>query len=94
MMNTNLLSFVTPPSIYHQCSTRKTIWEENFKCEEKLFSAVKMKNCGQRNVRKHRLNKDSDKYVNLDISLKYESLDKMKITFSYSKKNWKDQESG
>ena len=46
-----------------------------------------MKNCGRRNVRKHRYIKGSDKYVTLDISLKIYSLDKMKITSSQSKYN-------
>ena len=46
-----------------------------------------MKNCGNRNVRKQRDIKDSDKYVTLDISLKFDSLYKMKITSSESKDN-------
>ena len=41
-------------------------WEEKFTGEEKLFSAVNMKNCGRRNVRKHKEIKGSDKYVTLD----------------------------
>ena len=44
-----------------------------------------MKNCGHRNVRKHKDIKGSDKYVTLDISSKFDSLDKMKITSSESK---------
>ena len=43
MTNMNLLAVVTPPSVYHGCSTRKTFWEENFTGEEKLLSAVNMK---------------------------------------------------
>ena len=43
MMNMKLLSVVTPLSIYHSYSTRKTFWEEKFTGEEKLFSAVNMK---------------------------------------------------
>ena len=47
MMKMNLLEVVTPPSIYHGCSTRNTFWEENFTGEEKFtlgdFSAVNMK---------------------------------------------------
>ena len=46
-----------------------------------------MKNCGRRNVRKHKEIKDSDKYITLDISSKFDSLDKMKITSSESKRN-------
>ena len=85
MMNMKLLAVVTPPSIYHGCSTRKTFWEEKFTGEETLFSAVNMKNCGFRNVRKHKDIRGSDKYVNLYISSKFESLVNKKITSSESK---------
>ena len=78
-MNTKPLLVVTPPSIYHGYSTRKTFWEE------KLFSSMNMKNCGRHNVRKHKEIKGSEKYVTLDISLKLDSLDKTKTTFSESK---------
>ena len=91
MMNINHQAVVTSPSIYHNCSTLKTFWEENFTREEKFtfgeFSAVSIKNCGRHNVKKHRKIKSSDKYVTLDISLKLDSLDKMKITSSESKNN-------
>ena len=57
MMNIYLLEVVKPPSIYHGCSTHNTFWEGKFSGEEKFtlgeFSAVNMKNCGRRNVRKH-----------------------------------------
>ena len=46
-----------------------------------------MKNCGRRNVRKHRDIKGGDKYVTLDISLKFGSLEKMRITSSDPKDN-------
>ena len=82
MMNMNLLEVVTPPSIYNGCSTRKNFWEEKFTGEEKFFSAVKMKNCGRCNVRKHKDIKGSDNYVTLDISLKFDNLDNMKIKYS------------
>ena len=85
MMNINLLAIVTPPSIYHGCSTRKTLWEEKFTGEENTFSAVNMKNCGRRNDRKHKEIKSSDKYVTLYISLKSDNLDKTKIKSSESK---------
>ena len=39
-----------------------------------------MKKCGPCNVRKHKDIKGSDKYFTLDISLKFDSRDKMKIT--------------
>ena len=81
-----LLAVVTPPSIYHGCSTRKTFWEEKFTGKENLFLDVNMKNCGRRNVRKHKEIKVSDKYVTLDISSKFDSMDKMKITSSESKR--------
>ena len=47
-----LLAVVTPPSIYHGCSTWKTFWEENYTLGE--FTPVNMKNCDRHNVRKHR----------------------------------------
>ena len=84
MMNINHLAVVTPPSIYHGCSTWKKFWEEKFTGEEKLFSAVNMKIFGHRNVRKHKEIEGSDKYVTLDISLKFDNLDKIKITSSES----------
>ena len=79
------LAVVTPPSIYHGCSTRKTFWEEKFTGKESLFLSVNMKNCGRHNVRNHKEIRGSDKYVTLDISSKFDSLDKMKITSSESK---------
>ena len=89
MMNMKLLAAVTPPSTYNGCSTCKTFWEENFSGEEKFtlgeFSAANMKSFGRCNVGKHREIKGSDMYVTLDISLKFDSLDKMKITSSESK---------
>ena len=43
MMNMKLLPVVTPPYIYHGCSTQKTLWEGRFTGEENLFLAVNMK---------------------------------------------------
>ena len=85
MMNMKLLEAVTPPSIYHGCSTWKTFWEGKCTGEEKLFSTANVKNCVRRNVSKHREIKGSDKYVTLDISLKFDNMDKMKITSSESR---------
>ena len=85
MINTNILAVVTPASIYHGCSTWKAFWEENFTLGE--FKAVKMKNGGCRNVKKHIEIKGSDKYATLDILLKFDSLNKMKITSSESNDN-------
>ena len=89
MMNVKILSVVTTPYIYHGCSTRKTFWEENLTGEEKFtlgeFSSVNMKNCARRNVREHRDIKGSDKYVTLDITLKFDRLNKMRIRSLESK---------
>ena len=81
------LVFVTSPSIYHGCSTRKTFWEENSTGKKQdLFESVNMRNCGQRNVRKHKNIKGSDKCVTLNmyeilnISEKFDDMDKMETT--------------
>ena len=79
------LVVVTPPSIYHGCSTQKTFWEEKFTGKEDLFLSVNMKCFGRNKVRKHKEIKGSDKYVTLEISSKFDSLDKMKTTSSESK---------
>ena len=79
-----LIAFVTTPSIYHGCSTRKTSWEEKFTGKEDLGLSMNMKICGRRNVRKHKEVRGSDNYVTLDISSKFDILDKMKITSSDS----------
>ena len=80
MMNMKLLEVVTPLSIYHGCSTQKTFWEGKFTGKENLFLSVIMKNCVRCNVSKHNEIKGNGKYVTLDISSKFDSLDKMKIT--------------
>ena len=91
MMNMNLLAVVTPLYIYHCCSTCKMFWEEIFTGDENFtlgeFSAMNVKICGCHNVRKHRDIKGSDKYFTMEISLKFYSLDKIKITSSESKYN-------
>ena len=46
---------------------------------------MNINNCGRRNVRKNREIKGSDKYVTLDIPLKFGSLDKIRITSSATK---------
>ena len=86
--------FVTPPSIYHGCSTRKTFWEERFTGKEDLFQSVNMKNCGCRKFRKQKEIKGSDKCVTLNISEKFDDLNKMETTSSESKVELKDQERG
>ena len=80
-----VLAIVTPPSIYHGCSAWKTFLEEKFTGKENLFLAVDMKNCGRHNVSKQKENRGSDKYVTLDISSKFDNLDKMKTKSSESK---------
>ena len=84
-INLKLRAVVTIPSIYHCCSTRKTFWEEKFTGKESLFLSVNMKNCGHHKVRKHKENRDSDKFVTLDISEKFDSLNNMETTSSESK---------
>ena len=85
------LVVVTPPSIYHGCSTRKTLWEEKFTGNQYLFESVNIKNCGRRKVRKHKEIKDSDKCVTLNIyeilniSEKFDDLNKMETKSSESK---------
>ena len=82
------LVVVTPPSIYHGCSTRKTFWEEMFTGKQDLFESANMKNCGRRKVRKHKEIKGSDKCVTLNIydilniSEKFDDLNNMVITSS------------
>ena len=79
------LVVVTPPSIYHGFSTLKTFWEEKFTGKKDFFLCVNMKNGGRCKVRKHKEIRGSDKIVNLDISLKFDSLNKMETTSSESK---------
>ena len=82
------LVVVTPPYIYHGCSTRKTFWEEKFTSKQYLFESVNMGNCSCRKVRKHKEIKGSDKCVTLNmyeilnISEKFDNLDKMETTSS------------
>ena len=85
MMNKKLLSAVTSLSSYHGFSRWKTFWEENLTGKKKLSSATNMENCGCHNVRKHKEIKVSDKHVTLDISLNFDSLEKMKSVYSESK---------
>ena len=71
------LAVVTPPSVYHGCSTQKTFWEEKFTGKKDLFQSVNMKNGGRRKVREHKEIRGSDKYATLDTSAKFDSLKKM-----------------
>ena len=87
-----LLVVVTLPSIYHGCSTRKKFWKEKFTGKKQdLFDSMNMRNCGQLNVRKHKEIKGSDKCVTLNmydilnISEKFDDLNKMETTSSESK---------
>ena len=78
-----LLAVVTPPSLYDSCSTGKTFWKKHFTLGK--FAPVNMKSCSRLNVRKHREIKNGDNYITLDILLKFGSLDKIKMTSSYTK---------
>ena len=53
---------------------------------------MNMKNCGCSKVRKHKEIKGSDKCVTLNISEKFDIMNKMKNTSSESKENGGDQE--
>ena len=77
-----LLEVVTPLSIYHGCSTQKTLWDGKFTGKGTLFLSVNMKNCGHIRVRKHKEIKGSDKYDTFEISSKFDSMDKTKTTSS------------
>ena len=78
----NFLVVVTPLYIYHGCSIRKTFWEEKFTGKKYFFLSVNMKHCGCCKVRKHKEIKGNDKIVTLNISAKFDSLNKMKTTSS------------
>ena len=91
-MNMKLPAVVTPPYLYHGCSTWKTFWEEKFTLGK--FALVKIKKFGCRNVRKHLEIKNSEKYITLDISLKFVSLDNMKISSSEPEEFWEYQKRG
>ena len=69
----------------HGCSTRKTFWEEKFTGKKYFFRSVNMKKCGRRKVMKHKESKGSDNIVTLEISTKFDSLNKMETTYSESK---------
>ena len=88
------LVVVTPPSIYHGCSTRKTFWEEKFTGKKDLFQFVNMKNYGRRKVRKRKEITGSNKIVTLNVSANVDFPNKMETTSSESKENWGDQERG
>ena len=79
-INMKFLVVVTPPSIHYGCSTWKTFWEEKFTGKKDLFQSVNMKNCGRRKVRKNKEIKGSDKIFTLNVSAKFDSLNKMKTT--------------
>ena len=62
-----------PPDIYHDFSIWKTL-------REYKFIPVNIKNCGRRNVRKHREMKIGDQYIILNISSKLDCMDKREVT--------------
>ena len=85
------LVVVTPPSIYHGCFAQKTFWEGKFTGKQYVFESVNMKNFGRCKVRKNKEIKGSDKCVTLNIyeilniSEKFDDLNKMETTSSESK---------
>ena len=60
-------------------------WEEKFTCKQDLFHSVNMKKFGRRKVRKEKEIKGSEKCDTLNISAKFDSLNKMETTSSESK---------
>ena len=56
-----------------------------FTDRNKFTLPVNVKNCGHRKVMKHKEIKRSDKYVTLNVSAKFDSLNNMKTTSSKSK---------
>ena len=80
-----LLVVVTPPYIFNGFSTRKMFWKEKFTGKKHLFQSVNMKSCGHRKFRKNKEIKGSEKIITLNISAKFDSLNKMKTTSSESK---------
>ena len=67
-INMKFLVVVTPPYIYHSCSTWKTFWEEKFTGKQDLFQSMNMKNCGRRKFNKQKEIKVSDKIVTQNVS--------------------------
>ena len=78
------LVFVTPPSIYRCCFTRKTFCEEKFLGKKDLFQSVNLKCFGRRKVSKHKEIKGSNKIVTLNVSANFDSLNNMETTSSES----------
>ena len=59
--------------------------EGNFTGKKDLFQSVNMKNCGRCKVSKHKEIKGSDKIVALNVSEKFDSMNKTETTSSESK---------
>ena len=83
----NVLTVVTPLSIYFHFSTRKAF-------REVKFAQVNKKKFRRRNVRKNRVIDNNEQYVVLDISLEFGNMEKMKITSSKPKYFSEDQVRG
>ena len=77
-MNTDILEAVIPLSIFHTWFTLNTFWEGKFTLSD--FTHVNMKICDRRNVREHIEIQNGEKYITLDILLKFGSMYRMKIT--------------
>ena len=79
-INMKFLVVVTPPFIYHGCSTRKTFWEEKFTGKQDFFQSVNMTHCSRHKVRKHKEIRGTDKCVTLNVSSNFDSMNKMETT--------------
>ena len=79
-MNMKPISVVKPLYIYHGCSAWRVFWEKTFALGE--FTPVNMKICGRHNVRKEKEIKYGERYISLEIALNFDSLEKIKITYS------------
>ena len=64
---------------------RRRSGEEKFTGKKDLFQPLNMKNCGRSKVRKLKEIKGSDKIVTLNVSAKFDRLNKMETTSSESK---------
>ena len=74
----NFPAFVSLPSIYHDCSTWDTFWEEE-------FTTTKMRSFGHCNFIKQKDIRNSEEYIALEISLMIDCLYKREVTFSGSR---------
>ena len=82
----DFLVVVTPPSIFIMVAPlRRRSGRESSLVRKICFSLRNMKNCGRHKVKKHKETKGSDKIITLNVSAKFDSLNKMESTSSESK---------